>query len=248
MRYKCTNKYCCLTSTYCACQLMPWDIRFAGKWATTSFNEKEHRAVEISVRSSSVIRIFIHAGIHRTRMKCWMSFCHQVSFVLACPSRGTLVTTWYHHLWSTSGHMTYGTWDIVVVQTAGIYASRVCLIFSTMYSWTIILETWLVFFINRVTCQAHIIRSTTSLVISRSSDITYKIYRKFSNFYSNITLILILCHTSVDWSQTFTHEIWRLVALVLKRRQSNGWFQLSTYTFWSGQEERNTSLQLERAS
>ncbi len=161
-----------LTSAYCACQLMPCDIRFPGKCATSSFNKIKQSAVKVCVSSSRVIRIFIDASIHRTIVI--VIFSHQVPFVLACPSRGTHITTWYHDLCSTFGHMTHGTCDIVVVQTAGIYASRECFIFSAKDSCTIVLITRLIFCINRITCQAHVVRSTAFVCIMRSTYITYK--------------------------------------------------------------------------
>ena len=157
-------------SAYCACQLFSCNIRFTGKWATYSFNEIKQSSVKISVGSWCVVRVFIHASIHCAIVI--IIFCHQVSFVFACPSRGTRVTTWYHHLWRTCGHMTHSTWNIVLFQTARVNTRR-CLIFSSMDSGN--MRTRYRFFINWIACQAYVVRSTAFLSKKRSSDITCRI-------------------------------------------------------------------------
>ena len=135
---------------------------------------KKQSAVNISVGSSCVVRVFIHASVHCAMVIVFLR--HQVSFVLACPSRGTHVTTWYHHLWSTCSHMTHCTWDVVVVQTPGIYSKWICLILSSINTGTT--TTRMMFFINWITCQAYVIRTTALDRIMRSSDITCRIEKK----------------------------------------------------------------------
>ena len=120
--------------------------------------------------SSCVVRVFIYASVHCTIVT--IILCHQVSFVLACPPRGTHVTTWYHHLRTTCCHVTYSTWNIVVVQTAWIYA-RLCFIFSSVDLGNS--STSYMFFIYWITCQAYIVRSTSLVTPMRSSDITCRI-------------------------------------------------------------------------
>jgi hypothetical protein len=85
--------------------------------------------------------------------------------------------------------MTHSTWDIVLVQTTGIYAaSRDELIFSSKDSGSS-LETWLIFFINRITCQAYIIWGTTPIIIMRSSNVTYKINKNLFKFVMENSLL-----------------------------------------------------------
>ena len=123
------------TSAYCACQLFSCNIRFTGKCATYSFNEIKQSSVKISVGSLCVVRVFIHASIHCAMVS--IIFCHQVSFVLACPSRETHVTTWYHRVKN------------VLFQAARVN-TRGCLIFSSIDSGN--MRTRYRFFINWITC------------------------------------------------------------------------------------------------
>ena len=118
-----------LTTAYYACQFIPLNVRFTGKWTTISFNEVKQSAIQINVSSPCVVRVFIHASVHCAIVIVFR--LHQVSFVLACPSCGTHVTTWYHHLWRTCSHITHSTWDIMVVQTVRIYTETGCLVFCT---------------------------------------------------------------------------------------------------------------------
>ena len=120
-----------------------------------------------------VVRVFIHASVHCAIMTSTVG--HQVSFVLACPSRRTHVTTWYHHLCSTCCHVTYSTWDIVLEDTTGIYA-RECFIFGPIDFGNFI--TRYRFFINWITCQAYVVRSTALFTIMRSSDITCRFEKR----------------------------------------------------------------------
>ena len=155
--------------------------KVTGKWATYSFNEIKQSAIEISVSSSCVVRVFIHASVHCTIV--FIIFSHQVSFVLTCPSRRTHVSTWYHHLWSTCCHVTHSTWGIVVVQTAWVN-SRFWFIFSSINCGNS--ATRYRFFINWITCQTDVIRSTALVGKMRSSDITCRIRRKLK-FYMKIS-------------------------------------------------------------
>jgi hypothetical protein len=133
-------------------------------------------AVFISMGFTWVIRISIHACICCTIVI--ISFGHQVSFVFTCPSRGTHVTTWYHNLWGAFGHVTHGTWDVMVVQAVGIYTIVRRFVFSSVYS-GIITSTRFSIFIDGFTCQTHIIRSPTSDLKMRSSNVTYKTIKLF---------------------------------------------------------------------
>jgi hypothetical protein len=122
--------------------------------------------------SRSVIWVFIHACIHCTIVGV---FCrHEISVVLASPSCWTHVTSWYHNLRSTFGHMTHGTWNIVLIQVARKYAFRSCFIFSTINSGTICLNTGFILVINWHTRQTQIIRSTTFITKPGTPDVAYR--------------------------------------------------------------------------
>ena len=133
------------------------------------------------MRSSCVVRVFIHASVHCAMVSRTVG--NQVSFVLACPSRGTHVTTWYHHLCSTCCHVTYSTWDIVLEETAGIYA-RECFIFGPVDCRNIMTRYRVS--INWITCQAYVVRSTALVIMMRSSDITCKFKKNVLNISTGL--------------------------------------------------------------
>ena len=138
-----------LTSAHCACQFTAVDIRFTRKGTTCSFDKIKQCTITIGMSSWDIIRILINTSVHCTVMT--MVFSHQVSFVLARPTRGTHVCTWNHHLSGSCVHVTQGTRNVVFVKTAGKYSCCMNLIFSTIYS-SSRLKPVLVFLINWISC------------------------------------------------------------------------------------------------
>ena len=121
-----------LTGAHCACQFTAVDIRFTRKGTTLSFDKVKQCSIDISMSSSHVIGILVNTSVHCSVMTKVCS--HQVTLVLACPTRGTHVCTWNHHQSGSSVHVTQGTRDVMILKTVGKYPIWLTFIFSSIYS------------------------------------------------------------------------------------------------------------------